>query len=254
MDTSSITNESEALSLINELTNKFRLTKKKISEEFNSSTTVIKTKTSTKVKIRLLSYNEAILKLMVPYGNKQNVPSNYAYPWKISEGKYGIMHRIDGIYMTQQQKYSKNVNVPGYRLTATNRISIINALYEMSFAGQGTIGLLSQNANWYYFSNRSNGYALNYQDNYEDKPEIRVQNYYTLENRNAVVEVSQSNYSKNGNAINSGGDSAWNGGASDSGYRGSTGHWGGYTWQVGAATLYKTSGGPYYGFLPVFAA
>ena len=29
---------------------------------------------------------------MVPYGNKSNYPPSYTYPWKISEGKYGIQH------------------------------------------------------------------------------------------------------------------------------------------------------------------
>ena len=245
IDLDNITKE-ESLNIINTLINKSGITKKEVNESYNNSTITNKDKKNV-VRIRLMSQNEAILKLMVPYGNKQNVPSNYAYPWKISEGKYGIQHRITSNVHLWTINFNKNESryVQAYNLYLENKINLFNNLYQYTYSGSNAIGLLSQNANWWFFSNQTDGYALCYQDNYEDKPEIRVNTDYIWTHRDRPnLQRGNSYYSKNGDAINAGG-AIWAGGNGGNDFN--CGYAQNYT------TVYKSSNSQYNGFFPVLS-
>ena len=245
IDLENITKE-ESLNIINTLINKSGITKKEVNESYNSSTITNKDKKNV-VRIRLMSQNEAILKLMVPYGNKQNLHGTYSYPYpdQRSEGKYAITHCSRGV-----------CQVSSVYFPVDNRNKIddtkFNNLYEYSYGGQNTIGFLSQNSGTIGYANRSNGYGMLYQDNYEDKPEIRVNTKYYVytfdsygPSNNQLMTYTQ--YSKNGHAETS---TAY-----------TTNDWGGgYTFRyhavtvnIGVVTTYKTSTENYQGMWPVLA-
>ena len=170
---------------------------------------------------------------MIPYGNKSNYPTSiYGYPIKESEGKYSFGHIVlnNGNYAYYQNN-----------LTLENRIGDgkFNNLYGYVPGNTTNIGLLAQSANWLNYSNRTNGHGLLYQDNYEDKPEIRCWSYcyqqFRFSNGN-VIKVQESIYSKNGDAINNT-------------YLGN----GWYQNQNHKITYKTTIDGQYYGMWPVFA-
>ena len=177
-------NKEQALDLLAQITDNFGITKTDLNESYASSTIgggISNKKVKNKCRIRIIDLKECILKLMVPYGDKSYIPSNYAYPWKRSEGKYGIMC---------------NVNDPQKR-TGSNRIRIINNYYAHATGDYNrhptALGMLG---NGYYRPDTNNTYNIGYgtvfQDNYESLLEIPVQNYYG-ENLNVYPY-----YSRNG--------------------------------------------------------
>ena len=188
-----------------------------------------------------MSFNEAILKLLNPLGNRQNLhgTKSYPIPWQISEGKYGIKH------------YSTRPNLPKNGGTINvvvtdrnmNKIDYVNNLYEYSYGGQKTCGFLAQNIGLDRYSTKSNGFGLCYQDNYEDKPEIRVETYYEVYYQNpwdgGWPGINNTQYNKNGHA------EPVTGGYMSGNYFS--------TVNIPVITTYKTSETNYMGMWPVFA-
>ena len=174
---------------------------------------------------------------MVPYGNRQNEGTARQYPYKLSEGKYAIMYNLcspSGGPTNGDTNKKYGGSFAWYR--ASNKITILNNLYVYSY-NDSWFGLLGQNSQWFigYFDDRCgvNGYALQYQDNYEDKPEIRCYMYYGQTPYNRYNEY----YSKNGDATCNIID-WWNGRSSQ-------------RTQNHIATYKTTTNGQYYGMWPV---
>ena len=169
---------------------------------------------------------------MVPYGNRQNEGIAHEYPLKLSEGKYAItFHTNNG---SQGQIYWNRL---------VNKISFVNNLYVWSGANQNVVGLLAS-APYTSYDPSGNGYGMLYQDNYEDKPEIRVKSYFRGLRSGASYNEAN-NYNKNGNAT-----------VTEYSFYSSSAR----TWYYGNGrnqtlyTTYKTSTDrQYYGMLPVFS-
>ena len=170
MNINEIESKEELLDLLNKGIDKFGITKKDINEKYASSS-IANTKKKDKVRIRLLSQNEAVLKMMIPWGNRQNQTTTYGYPYKISEGKYGF------------EVYINDYSYPdNYHFTLINKINnIANNLYVFSYnyGGVNTKAIGFTTTRYYgikYYSDRyyDNGYGISFQDNFQDKIENRV--------------------------------------------------------------------------------
>ena len=216
-------NKEEALKELNKIIDEYGIKFNELKENYSSGKTV-NTKKKDKVRIRLLSYNEAILKLLVPYGNRQNLVSASVPPWKISEGKYGLKCNITNSEVVPfRESYTK--------FKILNRVvNIASNLYQFASWGTNCVAMTTTaiyDPNNNFFRTTRDGYGLSYQDNYEDKPEIRVEiNSYNYEsNYNGYYQ----RYSRNGEVLNP--------------YVINNGGW--------SKTFYKTSTAPYAGMWPV---
>ena len=171
MNINEIESKEKLLDLLNKGIDKFGITKKDINESYASGS-VVSGKKKDKVRIRLLSQNEAVLKMMIPWGNRQNQTTTYGYPYKISEGKYGFEVYIND---TWSMYY--------YNFRLINKINnIANNLYVFSYnydkvntqaIGFTTTRIYNINSSNLY----RNGYGVSFQDNYLDKIENRVRTY-----------------------------------------------------------------------------
>ena len=176
---------------------------------------------------------------MIPYGDKANVGTYYSYPITISENKHAIGH-------CQLDIWGEHLSTSDYygRINTENRIGNgkFNNLYAYAPVG-GYVGLLAQHPSWFDYKSSGTGYGLLYQDNYEDRPEIRCYNYYgRTTGRYSGTRYVDSSYSKNGYCTCSfvqryGGGYSWN--------------W--YTNAQASTPIYKTSTAQYYGMFPVFS-
>ena len=181
MNINEIESKEELLDLLNKGIDKFGVTKKDINESYASSSVVNGNKKD-KVKIRVLSQNEAILKMMVPYGDKLNQTTAKDYPYKISEGKYGFEVYINDTYA-----------IYAYQFRIINKINdIANNLYVFSYnydyIDTKAIGFTT--TRFYGTEHYKDGYGVSFQDNYLDKIENRVSTYSSRWNEY---------YSKSGN-------------------------------------------------------
>ena len=190
-----------------------------------------------------MSQNEAILKLLTPYGNRQNTHDTYSYPipWLVSEGKYGFRNYIPfgdpvvSFYGAGNYRSDVHYCVPNL----VDQITIINNMYLFAPASQDVVGLLAQNADNAGWVNRSrHGYGMCYQDNYEDKPECRTQNLLYF-----PIGTNGNTYSKNGDTGVYRVSQRWGNPSNSTNYMDTT-----Y-----GQTTYKTSNTHMQGMLPVFS-
>jgi len=164
------TTKEEALRLLDQLQSKFNITKRDINESFNKR---IENNRTPNTKIRLISVDEAIFKVIIPWNadklwdnKKENYPSNAFHnnKWFILRSEYIRLHGTK---------------------TKINRLATMRYL---SNRGSTINGFISEYS--YRYSN-SMAYSVSYQDNHTNETEIRI---YT--------EIGRS-YNYNGNDSNS---------------------------------------------------
>lgn len=187
MDTNDIKTKEQALELLNLLQSKFNISKNDINENFNKS---LNDDNTISTKIQLLTFDEAILKLLIPYNN-DNWYNNRVQDYPIANNTDGNGKLYFEVY--QYGSNGPNMKIPQKFLFRTGR--------ESSYCG---FIASETNLGWRYKT-------VQYQDNRGISLEVRIRDIKRGFRKNGYIEAWEGDYDiyKNGSGKN--GDSSYKG-------------------------------------------